>query len=100
MPFPNQVVNSCGGTWDYWMSFDVTGGSPDVLLAGMHIDAYCSGGTTAQNYAAWYEWFPAGSVHLGNFPITAGDHPIADAKEGQPSLFTKSSAWAAVRRPW
>jgi hypothetical protein len=47
--------------------------SDDVLQAGMDIDAYCSGGTTAQNYAAWYEWYPAGSVYLNNFPITAGD---------------------------
>jgi hypothetical protein len=44
-----------------------------VLQAGMDIDAYCSGNTTNQYYAAWYEWYPAGSVYFSNFPVTAGD---------------------------
>jgi hypothetical protein len=76
VPFPTQAVNTCNGTWDYsspWVGFDGTGSSGDVLQAGMDIDAYCSGSTTSQTYAAWYEWFPAGSVYLKNFPITAGD---------------------------
>ncbi len=75
VPFPTQAVNTCNGTWDYsspWVGFDGSG-SPDVLQAGMDIDAYCNGSTTSQSYAAWYEWYPAGSVYLKNFPITAGD---------------------------
>lgn len=72
VPFPTQAVGTCNGTWDYsspWVGFD----GNDVLQAGMDIDAYCSNGSTGQTYAAWYEWYPAGSVYLSNFPITAGD---------------------------
>jgi hypothetical protein len=75
VPFPTQAVGTCNGTWDYsspWVGFDGWS-SGDVLQAGMDIDAYCSGSTKSQNYAAWYEWYPAGSVYLNNFPITAGD---------------------------
>jgi hypothetical protein len=75
VPFPTQAVGTCNGTWDYsspWVGFDGWG-SGDVLQSGMDIDAYCSGSTKNQYYAAWYEWYPAGSVYLSNFPITAGD---------------------------
>jgi hypothetical protein len=75
VPFPTQAVGTCNGTWNYsspWVGFDGWG-SGDVLQAGMDIDAYCSGSTKSQYYAAWYEWYPAGSVYFGNFPVAAGD---------------------------
>jgi len=76
VPVAQQAFNTCNGTWDYsspWVGFDGTGGSGDVLQAGFDVDAYCNGGNTSTTYAAWYEWFPAGSVYLTNFPLAPGD---------------------------
>ncbi len=75
VPVAQQAFGVCNGTWDYaspWVGFDGWG-SPDVLQAGFDVDAYCNGGSTASNYAVWYEWYPAGSVYLSDFPIAPGD---------------------------
>jgi hypothetical protein len=75
VPVARQAFGTCNGTWDYsspWVGIDGWG-SNDVLQSGIDADAYCSGGTTATNYDAWYEWYPAGVVILSNFPVAPGD---------------------------
>ena len=75
VPVAEQAFGACTGSWDYgsaWNGIDGWG-SPDVLQAGIEFDAYCSGGTRASYYSAWYEWYPYGEVRIGGFPITPGD---------------------------
>jgi hypothetical protein len=75
VPKAQQAFGACTGGWDWgseWNGIDGWG-SPDVLQAGVEFDAYCSGGTRASYYSAWYEWYPYGEVRISGFPVTAGD---------------------------
>jgi hypothetical protein len=79
VPAVQQAWGVCNGTWDYssiWTGFDGWG-SGDVLQAGIEADAYCSNGIFGQSkstfYSAWYEWYPAGSVRIGNVAVNPGD---------------------------
>ena len=79
VPAVQQAFGVCTGTWDYssiWTGFDGFG-SGDVLQAGIEADAYCSNGFFGQIkstfYSAWYEWYPAGSVRIGNVAVSPGD---------------------------
>ncbi len=75
VPVAEQAFGACTGGWDYgsaWNGIDGWG-SGDVLQAGIEFDAYCSGGTRATYYSAWYEWYPYGEVRIGGFPIVPGD---------------------------
>jgi hypothetical protein len=79
VPAVQQAFGVCNGTWDYssfWTGFDGFG-SGDVLQAGFEADAYCSNGlfgqTKATFYSAWFEWYPAGEVRIGNPAVNPGD---------------------------
>jgi hypothetical protein len=75
VPVARQAYSKCDGTWDYavtWVGIDGWG-SGDVLQAGNEADAFCSGGSTATYYSAWYEWFPYGWTRIPSLPISPGD---------------------------
>jgi hypothetical protein len=70
-----QKFGSCTGGWDYssqWPGIDGNG-SGDVLQAGVEVDAYCSGGTTASFYSVWIEWFPFNETRVSSPAIHPGD---------------------------
>lgn len=74
IPTAHQAFGSCTGGWDYsslWPGIDGNG-SGDVLQAGVEVDAYCKGGTTASFYSAWVEWFPFSETRV-SFPVHPGD---------------------------
>jgi hypothetical protein len=75
VPVAQQAVGACTGSTDHgsaWTGIDGNG-SRDVLQAGVEFDAYCGGGSKSQFYSAWYEWYPAGEVRIGNFAVAPGD---------------------------
>ncbi|MDQ6714348.1 MAG: G1 family endopeptidase [Candidatus Dormibacteraeota bacterium] len=75
MPTAQQAFGSCTGGWDYsshWPGIDGNG-SNDVLQAGVEVDAFCSGGTTASFYSAWIEWFPFNETRVSFPDIHPGD---------------------------
>ncbi len=75
VPVAQQAFKACTGRWDYmafWTGFDGVKSS-DVLQAGIDVDAYCSAGSTATYYSAWYEWFPNNEVLINNLPVAPGD---------------------------
>lgn len=69
-----QAVGMCSGTdvSSTWVGIDGLSGSTDVVQAGTEADAVCSGGVTAQNTYAWFEWYPANQFEITNFPMTRG----------------------------
>ncbi len=76
VPAPRSPAGRCDGNTYYssaWIGIDGSGGSGDVLQAGTEHDETCSGGQTQRSLYAWWEWFPAGSVAIGNFPVAVGD---------------------------
>jgi hypothetical protein len=69
-----QAVGMCGGT-DYsatWVGIDGLTGTGDVLQAGTEADATCTGGDTYVHTYAWYEWYPANTYELMDFPAPVG----------------------------
>jgi len=75
VPVARQAYSKCDGGWDWsvtWVGIDGWG-SGDVLQAGSESDAYCSKGTTATYYSAWYEWYPYGWTRITSLPIIPGD---------------------------
>lgn len=79
-PVAEQAFGACTGGWDYssaWVGIDGYG-TGDVLQAGSEADAYCSGSSKNTYYSFWYEWYPAGSVRIGSFPIAPGDDIFAE----------------------
>jgi hypothetical protein len=75
VPVATQAYGTCTGGWAYsssWVGIDGYGSS-DVLQAGTASDAYCNRGVRATSYSAWYEWYPYGSVQIGNFAVAPGD---------------------------
>ena len=75
VPTAQQAFGGCDGGWDYsstWTGIDGYG-SGDVLQGGTESDAYCSGGSTAAYYAAWFEWYPNYETRFTNLPVNAGD---------------------------
>ena len=75
VPVAQQAFKTCSGGWDYmsvWTGFDGVN-SPDVLQAGIDVNAYCKLGTTEASYGAWYEWLPNNEVLINNFPVAPGD---------------------------
>jgi hypothetical protein len=75
VPTAHQAFGSCTGGWDYssqWPGIDGNG-SGDVLQAGVEVDAYCNGGTTASFYSAWIEWFPFNETRVSSPAIHPGD---------------------------
>jgi hypothetical protein len=75
VPTAHQAFGSCTGGWDYssqWPGIDGNG-SGDVLQAGVEVDAFCSGGTTASFYSAWIEWFPFNETRVSSPAIHPGD---------------------------
>jgi hypothetical protein len=75
VPTAHQAFGSCDGGWDYssqWPGIDGFG-SNDVLQAGVEVDAYCNGGTTASFYSAWIEWFPFSETRVSSPVINPGD---------------------------
>jgi hypothetical protein len=79
VPQVQQAFGVCNGTWDYssiWTGFDGWG-SGDVLQAGIEADAYCLnfgfGQSKSTFYSAWFEWYPNGSVRIGNLPVSPGN---------------------------
>lgn len=74
IPIAQQAFGACTGGWDYssqWVGIDGFGSS-DVFQAGFEADAYCNGGSTAQFYSAWYEWYPNSETRI-SFPANPGD---------------------------
>jgi hypothetical protein len=75
VPTAHQAFGSCDGGWDWssqWPGIDGFG-SNDVLQAGIEVDAYCNGGTTASFYSAWIEWFPFSETRVSSPAIHPGD---------------------------
>jgi hypothetical protein len=76
VPIGEQQYNTCTGGTEYsatWVGMDGSPGkSSDVVQAGTESDAYCAGGVTYPNYYAWYEWYPAYTQQIDNFPISPG----------------------------
>jgi hypothetical protein len=69
-----QAEGTCGGT-DYsatWVGIDGLDGENDVVQAGTEADATCSGGNTYVDTYAWYEWYPASTYELMDFPAPVG----------------------------
>ncbi len=75
VPTAHQAFGSCTGGWvasSLWPGIDGNG-SNDVLQAGVEVDAYCNGGTTAGFYSAWIEWFPFSETRVSSPAIHPGD---------------------------
>ena len=75
VPTAHQAFGSCNGGWDFssqWPGIDGFG-SNDVLQAGVEVDAYCRGGTTASFYSAWIEWYPFNETRVSSPAIHPGD---------------------------
>ena len=75
VPTARQAFGSCTGGWDFssqWPGIDGNG-SGDVLQAGVEVDAYCNGGTTASFYSAWIEWFPFNETRVSSPAMHPGD---------------------------
>ncbi len=77
VPVATQAYGACTGGWDYsssWIGIDGWG-SGDVLQGGTESDAFCAlGGLISSTfYSPWFEWYPAGSVRISNFPVNPGD---------------------------
>ncbi len=76
VPFPRSPRGRCDGNWYFssaWIGIDGSLGSTDVLQAGTEQDELCVAGQTQQNFYAWWEWFPAASIKIDNFPVAVGD---------------------------
>lgn len=71
--FNGSGGNICDGGWDVtsvWVGQD--GMNEDhVFQGGIDSGFYCKGSTTAVDYSAWVEWYPAGSVTV--MGINPGD---------------------------
>jgi hypothetical protein len=75
VPTARQAFGSCTGGWVFsaqWPGIDGNG-SNDVLQAGVEADAYCNGGTVANFYSAWVEWYPSNEVRASSPAIHPGD---------------------------
>ena len=75
VPTARQAFGACTGAWTYssqWPGIDGNGSS-DVLQAGVEVDAYCNGGTTASFYSAWVEWFPFNEIRVSSPSVSPGD---------------------------
>ena len=75
VPLAEQAFGACTGGWDYsstWAGIDGWSNG-DVLQAGTESDAYCSGGSRAAYYSAWFEWYPFSETRIGGFPVSPGD---------------------------
>jgi hypothetical protein len=76
VPIGEQQFGTCTGGTEYssvWVGMDgAPGAASDVVQAGTESDAACYGGYTTPTYYAWYEWYPAYTVEISNFPVTAG----------------------------
>jgi peptidase A4-like protein len=70
-----SVSVPAGGTGNYFSSLWVGLNGTSLLQAGTEQDASLSPslfGGSGSNYYAWFEWFPAPSVQVNNFPIAPG----------------------------
>ena len=87
VPVAEQAFGACTGSWDWVRRGTASDGwaSPDVLQAGVEFDAYCSGGTRASYYSAWYEWYPNGEVRLTNLPVAPGDDVFVEVWHTSPT---------------
>jgi hypothetical protein len=75
VPIAQQAFGVCSGT-DYsstWVGMDGYNNGADIVQAGSESDASCSNGNVYADYYAWYEWFPADTIEIQNFPISPGD---------------------------
>lgn len=79
VPIAEQALGTCTGGTDYeatWVGIDGWG-SNDVLQGGVTAEASCfdwwGAVSRSSAYYAWYEWYPAGSVQISNFPVSPGD---------------------------
>jgi hypothetical protein len=87
VPTAHQAFGACTDNWDYsslWTGIDGNG-SPDVLQAGVEVDAFCSGGTTTPFYSAWVEWYPNYSVRVSSPIINPGDLVFVDVWNTSPT---------------
>ncbi|RDJ93702.1 hypothetical protein B4Q13_20145, partial [Lacticaseibacillus rhamnosus] len=48
-------------------------GSGDVLQGGCDSDVMTSGGNITRELKPWWEWYPADSFWISNFPVAQGD---------------------------
>jgi hypothetical protein len=99
VPRAQQAPGACTGGWEYgstWVGLDGAGaGANDVLQAGTYADAYClqpggssSSQTLANNYSAWYEWYPANAVGITGLTIKPGDNIFVEAWSTSPTTGT------------
>lgn len=61
--------------WYYcatWIGIDGDG-SGDVFQAGVESDVYANGSSIVTSYYPWWEWYPAASIAITNFPVSPGD---------------------------
>ncbi len=75
LPAVQQAVGTCGGTdmSALWVGIDGANGvSADVLQAGTEGDVACVDGASAQVTYPWFEWYPAYTLEIANFPLMAG----------------------------
>ncbi len=75
VPSVQQAVGMCSGTDTsaIWVGMDgARGVSGDVLQAGTEGDVTCVNGNQAPNIYPWFEWYPAYSYEITNFPLSIG----------------------------
>lgn len=71
-PFPGK---GDGPSWHSaaWIGLDGWSNT-DVLLGGTgHDITKCTDGSLTREIYSWYQWFPAGPIHITNFPLSVGD---------------------------
>jgi hypothetical protein len=86
VPIGEQQFGVCTGGTEYsatWVGMDGSPGtSSDVVQAGTESDAYCAGGVTYPDYYAWYEWYPAYTQEIDNFPVSPGQDISVEVTAG------------------
>jgi hypothetical protein len=80
VPVAQQPFGACDGGYDWQVSWNgVDGwGSGDVVQGGSSSQAYCSGGTKAEFYCGWVEWYPSYPI-ICEFGVNPGDVMYADS---------------------
>ena len=75
VPIAQQAFGTCTGTVysSTWVGMDGNNNGADIVQSGTESDASCSNGNTFADYYAWYEWYPANTIEIRNFPVLPGD---------------------------
>ena len=89
-PPPGEMIRWVEGVWNVPTSYPPVGfeggsyyasswvgidgwGTNNVLQAGVDSHADTSDGKVVHSVSPWWEWYPAGSFWITNFPVASGD---------------------------